>query len=292
MASDKAGRQRAWLRAVWGQASWRMRRLALTMWLGALAMTALGVVGDLLRWWEHLQFVMNLVSSLAGALFGLPVALIYLQRANAVEARHRRRQDLVLLARRAVEDMVDHVSAITYDPDKLDELTEVIDRLTPQAFAGADGFDNGSTLDQLLVDWQQVRRLIPQIFVDDVAGHAAISRAESEWTGLRDGLGPELREHGLHWTTTPQAQTLDGLRSLSLDGLVVGDELIEAIERAVRLRSFWDYDANAAEVELPLAGMEEYVRDVAQVVRSVDEVHTAALQLQAVIREEHTRSRT
>ncbi|MFC7479503.1 hypothetical protein ACFQX7_04860 [Luedemannella flava] len=246
-------------------------RLALTMWLGALAMTALGVVGDLLRWWEHLQFVMNLVSSLAGALFGLPVALIYLQRANAVEARHRRRQDLVLLARRAVEDMVDHVSAITYDPDKLDELTEVIDRLTPRRSR----VRTGSTTGRRSTSCSSTGSRSPADPADLRGRRGRSRRHQPGRVGVDRAARrarPELREHGLHWTTTPQAQTLDGLRSLSLDGLVVGDELIEAIERAVRLRSFWDYDANAAEVELPLAGMEEYVRDVAQVVRSVDEV--------------------
>src|SRR5262249_40440546 len=161
------------------------------------------------------------LSSLASALFGLPVALIYLQRANAAEARDRRRQELVHLARIAVDDVVDNIDDITNDPDKLDDLFDIAKRLRRSKLTRFNRYRYSHDLAAGLVDWLSMSHLIHEVFVDPVAATAAVHRARTEWEALRDQIAPSLRQHGLNWTSTDDGQEVDRLLYvLSFDNLV------------------------------------------------------------------------
>jgi hypothetical protein len=52
-----------------------------------LAVVSVGLIGDSFNWWQSRPFLANLLSTIGGACFGIPVALVVLRRAE--EARHR-----------------------------------------------------------------------------------------------------------------------------------------------------------------------------------------------------------
>jgi hypothetical protein len=288
MASRPTAARRGWIGDAWAQASSGVRRASVAMWVTALSLSALGVFGDLHHWWTDLQFVTNLVSSLAGALFGLPVALIVLKWLNAVEAEQRRRQDVVHLARIAVDDVVDNVDALTPDADRLAELDTVVSRLTHETFVGLSRREFSPALAAALTDWRDMRRLISATFVDTARGTAALHRADTEWRALRDQIGPLLRQYSLGWTSTPEAEVLNRIRAVSIEPLALTDDPREAVDMAVRRQSLQPIeDYYDDDVELGLTEMERHVDDVRAVVRDVIELRTAALTLQAVIQAEH-----
>jgi hypothetical protein len=259
------------------------------MWISGLAISAVGVTGDVKDWWEHLQFVNNLLSSLASALFGLPVALIYLQRANLAEARHRRRQELVHLARIAVDDVVDNIDDITNDPDKLAALRDVNARLNGTAFTRFRRHRYTPELAAVLDDWLKMSRLIREVFVDSISAMAAITRARAEWLALRDQIAPSLRPFELNWITTADGRLLDRLlHETSLENLTLREDPTTAVEKAIRDESTTPIEQYYNDAfEAGVAEMETHANEVYRAVRDVIALRAAALRLQSVIQAEH-----
>jgi hypothetical protein len=70
----------------WRSVSPVLRAFALWSFLVGLVLVALGTVGDVRGWWPQAPFLTNLASSVTGACFGIPVALVVLQRLAAVQS--------------------------------------------------------------------------------------------------------------------------------------------------------------------------------------------------------------
>lgn len=287
MVFKRITRRGSWIRAAWDEASPRMRGASKAMWVAGLAISVFGVIGDMQDWWANLQFVINLLSSLASALFGLPVALIYLQRANMGEAIHRRRQHVVGLARRAVEDVVDHVDAITRDPSMLDGLKTTTDSLrramTTMSTVGLDELEPSA----LLADWEDMRRLVYETFAEPVDGRAEVLAAVREWRQL-EKLGPELAEYGHHWTSPSEVKVLALLDSLleRFGTLALTGSRLALVERAVDAlaRGVHDDDTINAIYD-GLGEMEAYVEDVQEVAVVVLSLRQEAFSLQTAIQD-------
>ncbi|MGK5553443.1 hypothetical protein ACSNOI_17665 [Actinomadura kijaniata] len=101
-----------WARRTWQETSPTLRTLAVVLWsLGAILL-ALGWWGDTVGFWQDRPFLTNVASSLVGAAFGVPLALVVLQQlatsqAEAVEARAARR-----LASQAAERLMELVEGL------------------------------------------------------------------------------------------------------------------------------------------------------------------------------------
>jgi hypothetical protein len=48
------------------------------LWILAVTLVWVGLVGDDRGWWSNRPFLTNLISSLTGASFGIPIALIFI----------------------------------------------------------------------------------------------------------------------------------------------------------------------------------------------------------------------
>jgi hypothetical protein len=70
----------------WRSVSPVLRLFAIWSFVVGLVLVALGTVGDIRGWWPHAPFLTNLASSVTGACFGIPVALVVLQRLAAVQS--------------------------------------------------------------------------------------------------------------------------------------------------------------------------------------------------------------
>jgi hypothetical protein len=74
----------SWAKKAWDSTPPSVRVLSAVMWLLGAGLVVLGWIGDSRGWWKDRPFLTNLVSSLTAALFGIPFALVILERiANA-----------------------------------------------------------------------------------------------------------------------------------------------------------------------------------------------------------------
>jgi hypothetical protein len=274
------------MRGAWKEASPRMRGASKAMWAAGFAISAIGIFGDTRNWWADLQFVINLLSSLASGLFSLPVALIYLQHANEAEAKHRRRMYAVGVARGVVDDLVDHVDAITRDPSHLDELGPIVERLVSATATVGAGASFGPEAEALPADWRELRQRSYEAFAEPVEGHRKVLAALREWRQLEQGA-PELAMYGYHWTSTNVRlpALLDNLQE-RIRALTLPAQRQDSIERAVKVLAAGRHDERSSDIIYDgVADMEDYADDVREIAGLVVELRREAFALQAAVQD-------
>jgi hypothetical protein len=84
------------IHAIWIETSDTLKRAWLILWTTGAVLLAIGIWGDNVGFWDNKPFLTNTFSSLTGAAFGIPLALVVLQRvaasqADAAEARAAQR---------------------------------------------------------------------------------------------------------------------------------------------------------------------------------------------------------
>ncbi|MEO3785059.1 hypothetical protein ABGB12_17140 [Actinocorallia sp. B10E7] len=62
-------------------------------------------MGDFNGWWEERSFLTNMLSAICGALFGIPVALIFLQQISTQQALLIEKRRTVALARKVINNL-------------------------------------------------------------------------------------------------------------------------------------------------------------------------------------------
>ena len=78
----------SWAKQAWDSTDPSVRVLSAVMCLLGVGLVVLGWIGDSRGWWKDRPFLTNLVSSVTTALFGIPFALVILERiANARAGR-------------------------------------------------------------------------------------------------------------------------------------------------------------------------------------------------------------
>ena len=99
-------------RATWEIASAELRRLALISWTASAILLLLGIVGDIEGWWSQRPFLTNLTSSFTGALFGIPVALLFFQHIAYSQNVSRDQKEIIQFARNLASNLL--VTATKY----------------------------------------------------------------------------------------------------------------------------------------------------------------------------------
>jgi hypothetical protein len=85
METEKQFASRGGFRQGWRSISRPLRLLVLVCFPLGLLLAIFGLLGDIFAWWSDFPFSTNLASSLTGALFGIPLALAFLQRLSAMQ---------------------------------------------------------------------------------------------------------------------------------------------------------------------------------------------------------------
>lgn len=146
--------------AVWNDVGKTLRRACVVLWVFALLFLAAGLWVDSTGWWSSRPFLSNLASSLTGGLFGIPFALIVLQRISAREAARAEQISGMRVAVRATAHMTDATAALTPDLISSEWLEQAQDiaknalssiRLDP--WKRRDYFDASAGPLDLLADW-------------------------------------------------------------------------------------------------------------------------------------------
>ncbi|MEV2238432.1 hypothetical protein [Micromonospora sp. NPDC049891] len=73
------------IRSSWRNSPTAVKRLSVAMWTVGATLGTLGISGDILQLWSSYPFVTNLLSSMCGALIGIPVALFVVQQLSMTQ---------------------------------------------------------------------------------------------------------------------------------------------------------------------------------------------------------------
>lgn len=74
------------LTAEWRAISPTLRHLCVILLISGMGLLSVGVLGDTEGWWSQAPFLTNVASSITGACFGIPLALLILQRLSTVQS--------------------------------------------------------------------------------------------------------------------------------------------------------------------------------------------------------------
>jgi hypothetical protein len=233
---------------MWRETPAGLRVLWLVLWSAGAVLLGLGWWGDQAGFWSSKPFVTNVFSSLTAALFGVPLALIVLQRlgvtqAEAVEARAARR-----LAAKVVRDLASAAPALHPGPPGDLRAAEAgllkVERAAQEALRQGDGnlpaLLTDGTLDEALARFRSAigpgRQIVP-----------AVAEVSAQWSFLSTTVRSRLLETGGAWLAAPLAARIDGIvKLLTADPYLDGwlRDLDMAIRRfqadpATALRDLW-----------------------------------------------------
>ena len=109
----------------WRETGATIRRLCVILPIAGTVFIAVGVVGDASNWWKDKPFLTNLVSSMASAMFGIPLALVVFQRLTALQAERLEKRAAYRMLHLASIEMQAAVSAIAHGQAEIRMLPHI-----------------------------------------------------------------------------------------------------------------------------------------------------------------------
>ncbi|HZM84796.1 MAG TPA: hypothetical protein VFC19_54435 [Candidatus Limnocylindrales bacterium] len=254
--------------AAWRETTPGVRALCLALWTTGVLAVALGVWGDATGWWDDKGFLANLASSLAGALFGVPFALVVIQHITARQADERERRDVThkaaQLARELAADARELVRVEAY-PQAIANLRMALRRAVGALEQLASGQDTDpDAVNQAYVLWHEMvnTRTTTELLLD---------RIWTNWRSLKEDTRPRLLRIGVPWIDRELEELLDealaATRSAGAD-LYWMDELRQEAGELDRQRLGRDARAHLRRLDLA----DEHLRLAERVSRYADEI--------------------
>jgi len=188
-----------WLGQVWSQTSRRLRVSSIVLLVAALAGTAAGVVGDQRGWWADHDFLVNLVSSLVSALFGLPVALIVIRHFTATEGRRLERAEAVRLGHSSARRLADVVTSLCPDRVLAADNTATLRRLSRDLLPAVPSHRYGPALADVLTQYVGLVDGLDQVVRTGSPARDPLREADAAWRYLRSDIAPRLQSYGISW---------------------------------------------------------------------------------------------
>ncbi|MBQ1021407.1 hypothetical protein KBX71_26475 [Micromonospora sp. D93] len=199
-----------------------MRAAAIGLWLFATAVTALGLYGDRCRWWDNAPFATNLVSSVAGASFGVPIALLILATLSAQQAlmtAQREAQKFAIRLLRRIADAPRMDFELSSDYEQIDQIVTILGRAREFVRSHPNGYQAiGSVIDPPPSPRGQIKQAerLLQGFPTAVARCAY--DCSGAWELFRTEARLRLAEHGLPSVDYERArhieQAVEALKSM------------------------------------------------------------------------------
>ncbi|WP_326727763.1 hypothetical protein [Streptomyces phaeochromogenes] len=158
-----------------------IRRGSLVLLVLGSVLAAVGVVGDALGWWARQPFFTNLVSSITGFAFAVPVALLILSRVAEAQARDYERRAALAFTQISVASFLTSYGKVLQLQDALTDIALNVGRFS---FGGSQG-DREAAAGHL--------QGIPgrhRADLHDLCGG---------WAVLRESARPRLAQAGVQW---------------------------------------------------------------------------------------------
>jgi hypothetical protein len=199
---------------VWSETGNTLKKVWIVLWISAVILLALGVWGDNTGFWADKPYLTNTFSALTSAAFGVPVALVVLQRvsaseADAAEARSARRMagrvsaDLALTVRALVRDGIPAMQAVQASlRDQRDSLVPNGDYWRP---ATAPRLHYQPYIDAI----ESAIGAVETLFISSTKQHLA--EVSAQWSILTTESRFRLLSTGNQWLPGQQVEELGAL---------------------------------------------------------------------------------
>jgi hypothetical protein len=103
------------MRTIWNETGSTLKGAWIVLWVGGAALLAFGAWGDSSGFWADKPYLSNTLSEITGAAFGVPVALVLLQRLASSEAAAAESRSARRMARRVSADLESTVRTLAGD---------------------------------------------------------------------------------------------------------------------------------------------------------------------------------
>ena len=199
---------------VWSETGNTLKKVWIVLWISAVILLALGVWGDNTGFWADKPYLTNTFSALTSAAFGVPVALVVLQRvsaseADAAEARSARRMagrvsaDLALTVRALVRDGIPAMQTVQASlRDQRDSLVPNGDYWRP---ATAPRLHYQPYIDAI----ESAIGAVEKLFISSTKQHLA--EVSAQWSILTTESRFRLLSTGNQWLPGQQVEELGAL---------------------------------------------------------------------------------
>lgn len=275
------------VRSVWEETPRGLRAGCAVLWATGVVLLALGWWGDHEGFWTDRAFVTNLFSSVTAAAFGVPLALVVLNRvgmaqAEAVEARAGRR-----LAVRVVGDFAASVPRLIPGPaEGLDEAATgllALERAAQEAIRNWESGQNDTGLTDLrqLLEEGTLERALEGFRTAVRPGKQAVpavAEVSAHWSFLNTAVRSRLLETGGSWLAPHLAAQIDEyVARLTADPYMDGwlRDLDIAVRRfkngsdvSIALHELWRQLETGSEVAEALSGLGALSREASDALQS------------------------
>ncbi|BCB78512.1 hypothetical protein GCM10022251_58590 [Phytohabitans flavus] len=224
----------SWLRRSWSNASPSLRIACVAMWGAGGAATVLGAIGDFAGWWESMPFLTNVASTVTGALFSVPLALVVFQGFAANETQKRDQRGVALLAKATVRDILHDITGLAPDATDLDQLADRLRKLDDELLPAAQDNRSQPLLAAAVGEWREVHELWSRTLVSQERAQRLLHDAATRWRFMREHVQPHMVRQQLGWISTEDTKEIGRLLTAASvsywDPGELDDELVRAME--------------------------------------------------------------
>jgi hypothetical protein len=203
----------------------RLRSAVIALLSTGTVLAVLGAVGDAAGVWSRFPFLTNLASSLTGALFGLPVALVVVQRLLQAQTEANDRAAAWRLAVRTVHSMRIAAATLSGVDAAAASLTRLLARCDAAIVEAQQWAEPALTakarprsvrasmyqrnyLREVLTLLETVQQAL-NVYEKAGVAASALDRIRSEATFLHDHVRPTILRLDGQWLPQPQAAVLE-----------------------------------------------------------------------------------
>jgi len=193
-----------------------LRAAAITLWLFGIAFAMLGALGDSRGWWAGRPFATNLVSSLVGACFGIPIALIVIQRLAANQLEMVERRSAMRHALRTMQDFIDTASRLVKHDPRTHHIQEPLIRNIREVHHG---LQSAASKDEIgFAELKELERTAQKAEVEIGTWiphygeyQSLVHSCNSTWTLMSTDVRSRLSENGLPWLDERRVHHLESM---------------------------------------------------------------------------------
>ena len=246
--------------SVWWRRQWRRSLIAKSLqtipaallkgtifsFIVGFVLLVLGIRGDSNGWWNDRPFLVNVISGLTGACFGIPLVLVVLNRISETVSMQAERQSVLRLAATSCSDLSQAISNGYGDMltwvTTVNQLQEAARSIYNQAQSASELQYGSEEYQERVYDWHFIMSRTYNNYFGKIRTFFEVKNwgtIAAEWQAVKI-LSPRLRELGCSWITPTQ--------EYEFDMAVVRPESIRNPDIEARLRVFLAPD-NASRLE-------------------------------------------
>ncbi|WP_173079711.1 hypothetical protein [Phytohabitans rumicis] len=196
--------------------------------------TVLGAIGDFAGWWDELPFLTNLASTVTGALFGVPLALIVLQGFTANESQKRDQRGVATLAKATVREILHDVTGLTTGANDVGELYDRIRVLNDELLPAARDKHSQPLLVAAVREWRDIHDVWSRALVSQDRAQRLLRDAAARWRFMKEHVQPHMVRQQLGWISTEDAKEIGRLLTAASvsywDPGELDDDLVRAMD--------------------------------------------------------------